>query len=77
MALFATNQMYFEKQLQDFTLVTRRLWYKRGFGEVTGDLARVRHLSLAMVGRDGAVQTVRKPDGRKRWDVDLHLNKNI
>lgn len=62
---------------KDFTLVPRRLRYQRGFGQVTGDLTRVGHLALATVGRDGAVQTVSKPDGRKRWDVDGHLKRNI
>lgn len=44
-ALFTIKQIHFAKQfqgLEGFTLVTRRLWYKRGFRQVTGDLTRVR-----------------------------------
>lgn len=57
------------------TLVLRRLWYKRGAGQIAGDLTRVRHGALTLERLDGAVQTVRKPDCRKGWDVDLHLNR--
>lgn len=53
-----------------------RLRYKRGLRQITGDLTRVRHLSLATVRCDGAVQTVRIPDCGERRDVDLHLSRN-
>ena len=42
-------------------------------GQITGDLTRVRHGAVTPERLNGAVQTVRGPDGGKGGDVDLNL----